>query len=50
MTPKENTCHELYNSSESGLRGELALWNYHPSEIISKDILINMLMVVYFGE
>jgi hypothetical protein len=49
MTPEENTYHELFNSSEHGLRGELSLWGYEPSELISKDILINMLMYVYFG-
>jgi hypothetical protein len=47
---KEITYNELYNSSEKGLRGELNLWEYNPSEIISKEILINMLMIVYFGE
>jgi hypothetical protein len=49
MTPEENTYHELYNSSERGLRGELKLWGYEPSGIIKKEILINMLMNVYFG-
>jgi hypothetical protein len=49
MTPEDNTYLELFNSSERGLRGELALWGYEPSEIISKEILINMLMNVYFG-
>jgi hypothetical protein len=49
MTPAENTYHELYNSSESGLRGELALWEYNPSDIISKEILVNILMNIYFG-
>jgi hypothetical protein len=50
MTPEqEYTYHEFNNSSEKTLRGELALWGYEPSEVINKDILINMLMNVYFG-
>jgi hypothetical protein len=51
MTPEqEYTYHEFNNSSEKTLRGELALWGYEPSEVINKDILINMLMNVYFGD
>jgi hypothetical protein len=49
MTPEENTYHELYNSSESGLRAELWIHDYHPSEIIHKEILVNMLIQIYFG-
>jgi hypothetical protein len=50
MTPEqEYTYHEFNNSSEKALRGELSLWGYEPSEVINKDILINMLMNVYFG-
>ena len=50
MTPEENTYHELYNSSEKGLRGEINLWGYEPSEIIRKEILVNILIQIYFGE
>jgi hypothetical protein len=50
MTPaQEYTYHVFNNSSEKTLRGELSLWGYEPSEVINKDILINMLMNVYFG-
>jgi hypothetical protein len=49
VTPKGNTYHELYNSSEEGLRAELALHGYTPSPVINKEILINMLMEIYFG-
>jgi hypothetical protein len=49
MTPAENTFHELYNSSESGLRSELALHGLYPSHVVNKSILINMLMNIYFG-
>jgi hypothetical protein len=50
MTPEEKAKIEFNNSSERGLRAELWLSGYNPSEIISKEILINMLMAVYFGE
>jgi hypothetical protein len=50
MTPEQQTLSEFNNSSVDSLRGELSLWGYEPSEVISKDILINMLMTVYFGE
>jgi hypothetical protein len=50
MTPEQQTLSEFNSSSEKSLRGELSLWGYEPSEVISKDILINMLMTVYFGE
>jgi hypothetical protein len=49
MTPEQIALAEWNNSSERGLRGELGLWEYYPSEIISKDILINMLQYIYFG-
>ena len=49
MTPEELTRIELYNSSEYGLRGELSIWGYNPSPIINKNILINMLVQIYFG-
>jgi hypothetical protein len=49
MTPSEKTLSEFNNSSEKSLRGELSIWGYEPSEIISRDIIINMLMNIYFG-
>jgi hypothetical protein len=49
MTPEQQTLSEFNNSSEKSLRGELSIWGYEPSEVINKDILINMLMTVYFG-
>jgi hypothetical protein len=49
MTPEQQTLSEFNNSSEKSLRGELSLWGYEPSEIISRDIIINMLMNIYFG-
>jgi hypothetical protein len=49
MTPEQQTLSEFNNSSEKSLRGELSIWGYEPSEIISRDIIINMLMNIYFG-
>lgn len=49
MTPEEIAKLEFNKSSEKGLRGELAIWGYKPSPVISKEILINMLIQVYFG-
>lgn len=49
MTPKEYTYKQLVKESESGLRAELEMFDYYPSQVISKDILINILMQVYFG-
>jgi hypothetical protein len=48
MTPEEKVKTEFNNSTEKGLRGELALWGYNPSPLIKKEILVNMLMFVYF--
>jgi hypothetical protein len=36
MTPSQKTLSEFNNSSEKSLRGELSIWGYEPSEIISK--------------
>jgi hypothetical protein len=49
MTPEELTRIELSNNSDKGLRGELSLWGYEPSAIIRKEILVNMLLEIYFG-
>jgi len=49
MTPEEFTFQQLSSESESGLRAELAVHGYNPSPIVSKEILINILMNVYFG-
>lgn len=49
LTPEETTLHQLKKEKESALRAELSVHGYNPSPIISKDILISMLMQVYFG-
>jgi hypothetical protein len=49
MTPEQQAFSEFNNSSVESLRGELSIWGYEPSEIISRDIIINMLMNIYFG-
>jgi hypothetical protein len=49
MTPEERAKTEFNNSSDKGLRGELALWGYNPSPVIKKEIMVNMLIHVYFG-
>lgn len=49
LTPEQHTFQQLNNESESALRAELSVHVYEPSEIISKDILISMLMQIYFG-
>lgn len=49
MTAKEYTYKQLLKESEYGLRAELSVHGYNPSEVISKTILVNMLMYVYFG-
>lgn len=37
-------------ATEDQLRAELGIHGLFPSEVVSKDILINMLANVYFGE
>jgi len=49
MDAELKTFMDLTNASESALRAELNIHGYEPSEVISKEILINMLMTVYFG-
>lgn len=49
MTPKEIAFQKLSNERESALRSELELFGYNPSPIVSKEVLVNMLMQVYFG-
>lgn len=49
MSPEQIALTEWASCSESSLRGELRLWGYKPSEIINKQILINMLSTIYFG-
>jgi hypothetical protein len=48
MTPREQLTAELQQTTESAIRSELWLHGYHPSEAISKEILINMLCAIYF--
>jgi hypothetical protein len=50
VTPEQTALTDFQNSSESALRSELWLHNLHPSQLIKKDILINMLVNVYFGD
>jgi hypothetical protein len=50
MTPEEIAITEWKISSEKGLRAELWVHGYEPSPVIKKEILINMLTQVYFGE
>jgi hypothetical protein len=49
MTPEQKALSEFNSSSEKSLRGELRIWGYEPSKVISKPILINMLIQIYFG-
>jgi hypothetical protein len=49
MTPEQIATSEWNKCSESSLRAELWLHNLHPSEVIGKQILINMLTEVYFS-
>lgn len=37
-------------ATDNQLRAELGIHGLFPSDIVSKDILINMLVNVYFGE
>jgi len=37
-------------ATDNQLRAELGIHGLFPSEVISKEILINMLINVYFGE
>lgn len=48
MTARELLIQELHNTRESSVRAELWLHGLNPSEQISKEILINMLIAVYF--
>lgn len=41
---------EWEDASEEGLRAELWVHGFEPSEIVSREILINMLLQIYFGE
>lgn len=50
MTPEEIAKTEWNNITERGLRGELAIWGYKPSLVIKKEILVNMLLHIYFGK
>lgn len=49
MSPEEIAKTEWDSSTEKGLRGELVIWGYKPSPVIQKEILVNMLIQVYFG-
>jgi hypothetical protein len=49
MTPEEIAKIEFNESNERGLRAELSIHGYNPSPIISKEILINVLLCIYFG-
>jgi hypothetical protein len=48
MTPRETFLNEMQTATESAIRSELGLFNIEPSEIISRDLLINILAGVYF--
>ncbi|MGE8080965.1 hypothetical protein [Peribacillus loiseleuriae] len=50
MTPKELLIEELQQVSESAIRAELWLHGLMPKEIISKEILINTLVALYFED
>jgi hypothetical protein len=50
MNPKQQAITDFQRCSESALRSELWLHNLNPSPIINKQILINMLTEVYFGD
>lgn len=48
MSPKEMLMQELLIAPDSHIRVELWIHGYEPSESISRETLINMLLSVYF--
>ncbi|WP_156187467.1 hypothetical protein [Peribacillus loiseleuriae] len=50
MSPKDKLIAKLHQVSELAIRAELSLHGLKPSEFISKEILMNMLVTVYFGD
>lgn len=50
MNTRETLTKELQTVSEANIRAELSVHGIHPSEEISKEILINILSQVYYGE
>ncbi|MEW5569638.1 hypothetical protein [Rossellomorea marisflavi] len=50
MNTRETLTEELQTVSEANIRAELSVHGIHPSDVISKGILINMLAQVYYGE
>jgi hypothetical protein len=50
MNTRETLTEELKTVSEANIRAELSVHGIHPSELIGKEILINILAQVYYGE
>ncbi|MGD7047050.1 hypothetical protein [Rossellomorea marisflavi] len=47
---RETLINELQETTEANIRAELSVHEIYPSELITKDILINILAEVYYGE